>query len=88
MCNPSQGYYQGRHNTLSLTSQKVLDAFRSYWPDEPLKLDIKCLSLAIRAVVEQTKVERIISYDSLLTEDVIDPDDILAIADELENYDG
>jgi hypothetical protein len=73
---------------LSPAAKRVLEAFLSYFPDEPLKQDIRCLSLAIRSVVEQTKVERLICYDSLLTEDVIDPDDILAIADELEIYDG
>jgi len=74
-------------NSLSPAAQAVLDAFLAEWPDEALNQDRQCLAAAIRAAVEQLKRTQHVHPDSwgrTIEEVVIDADDLLDIATELE----
>jgi len=77
---------------LSPAAQAALDAYRSIWPDEPLQSDEECLAAALRAVADKVVPEAAPppmgwaeSYARWNAQDDIRYE-LLAIANELENY--
>jgi hypothetical protein len=79
MCSPSQGYYQGQHNTPSIKIKAVVDAFRLNWSDEPIDQDPKCLASAIRAIAKHYAWE---DFNTML----LTAEQLKDIADELDEY--
>lgn len=79
MCSPSQGYYQGQHNTPSLKIKAVVEAFRLNFPDETPNQDLKCLANAIRAISKHYAWE---DFNTML----LTAEQLKDIADELDEY--
>jgi hypothetical protein len=69
---------------LSPAAQAVLDAFLAVWPDEALEQDRRCLAAALRALAYNVYSDEIVTCGGSSYALVIEQDDILAIADELE----
>jgi uncharacterized protein YacL (UPF0231 family) len=69
---------------LSPAAQAVLDAFLAEWPDEALEQDRRCLAAALRALAYNAHSEEIVTCGGSSYALVIERDDILAIADELD----
>jgi uncharacterized protein YacL (UPF0231 family) len=69
---------------LSPAAQAVLDAFLAEWPDEALEQDRRCLAAALRALAYNVYSDEIVTCGGSSYALVIEQDDILAIADELE----
>jgi hypothetical protein len=78
---------------LSPAAQAVLDAFFANWADDPLYQDRLCLATALRAAADEVAP---MAYEDVWTDGKIlqyekqDPvrDKLLAIATELESYNG
>jgi hypothetical protein len=79
MCSPSQGYYQGQHNTPSPKIKAVVEAFRLNFPDETPNQDLKCLANAIRAIAKHYAWE---DFNTML----LTAEQLKDIADELDEY--
>jgi hypothetical protein len=76
---------QGEHapgpEPLSPAAQAVKDAFLAEWPDEVLKQDRRCLAAAFRAAADHLSYQ--LPFEDSACIDVVD---LLAVANELENY--
>lgn len=76
---------------LSPAAQAVLNAYRSNWVDEPLRIDVECLAAALRVAVKYTKKQKVLrTFGVPMVKGPVYclESTLLAIADELEGADG
>jgi hypothetical protein len=72
-------------NTLSPPAQRIVNAAAKELLKQPGSVNLSAISAAVlRALVEECAHKRQIHPDSLGTEEIIDADDAISIASELE----
>ena len=69
---------------LSPAAQAVLDAYRRNWLDNPMDTDVECLAAALRAAALHLHSEEYETCGGCSYALMIDVDDLLAIAAELD----